>query len=121
MSCNEAQAENPALREGTAMAVYTLPDLPCDYAGLEPVISGEILERPTGPPVRGRPWKTGGYTDRPGSPTPSAIRPWTPPHSGPQRDKVTHHGTENNSPHSREFAANGLFPQVVAGVGFEPT
>jgi hypothetical protein len=22
---------------------------------------------------------------------------------------------------AREFAANGLFPQVVAGVGFEPT
>jgi len=58
MSCNEAQAENPALREETVMAVYTLPDLPYDYAGLEPVISGEILERPTGRRsvgVRGKP------------------------------------------------------------------
>jgi hypothetical protein len=34
---------------------------------------------------------------------------------------VTHHGIKKNSPPSREFAANGLFPQVVAGVGFEPT
>jgi Iron/manganese superoxide dismutases, alpha-hairpin domain len=121
MSCNEAQAENPALREGTVMAVYTLPDLPYDYAGLEPVISGEILERLTGPPVRGRPWKTRGYTDCPGGPAPSAIRPWTPQHSDPQRDKMTHHGTKKNSPPSREHAASGLFTQVVAGVGFEPT
>ncbi len=26
------------------MAIYTLPDLPYDYAALEPAISGEILE-----------------------------------------------------------------------------
>ena len=26
------------------MATYTLPDLPYDYASLEPVISGEIIE-----------------------------------------------------------------------------
>jgi Fe-Mn family superoxide dismutase len=26
------------------MAVYTLPDLPCDYAALEPAMSGEVLE-----------------------------------------------------------------------------
>ena len=60
-------------------------------------------------------------TDRPGARIPSAIRPWTPRHSAPQRDKVTHHGTEKNGPHSREFPASGPFPQVVAGVGFEPT
>jgi hypothetical protein len=33
-------------------------------------------------------------TDRPRAPIPSAIGPWTPRHSGPQRDKMTHHGTE---------------------------
>jgi hypothetical protein len=52
---------------------------------------------------------------------PSAMRPWTPQHSALQRDKVTHAGTEKNGPRSREFPAHGLFPQVVAGVGFEPT
>jgi hypothetical protein len=52
---------------------------------------------------------------------PSAICPWTPRHSAPQRYKVTHHGTQKNGPHSREFAASGPFSQAVAGVGFEPT
>jgi hypothetical protein len=37
-----------------------------------------------------------------------------------QRYKVTHDGTEQNGPHSREFPASGPFLQVVAGVGFEP-
>jgi hypothetical protein len=37
-------------------------------------------------------------TDRDGARIPSAIRPWTPRHSGPQRDKVTHHGTEKKRP-----------------------
>jgi hypothetical protein len=37
-------------------------------------------------------------TDRPGGPTPSAICPWTPRHSGPQRNKATHHGTEKKRP-----------------------
>jgi hypothetical protein len=65
-------------------------------------------------------------TDRPRAQIPSAIYPWTPRHSGRQRYKVTHHGTEKNGPHSREYAANGPFSQVVAGVvvagvGFEPT
>jgi len=30
--------------EGTVLGVYMLPDLPYDYAALEPAISGEILE-----------------------------------------------------------------------------
>jgi hypothetical protein len=38
------------------------------------------------------------HTDRPGGRTPSAICPWTPRHSAPQRDKVTHHGTEKKRP-----------------------
>src|SRR5436190_21403912 len=29
---------------GAAMADYTLPDLPYDYAALEPALSGQILE-----------------------------------------------------------------------------
>jgi hypothetical protein len=29
---------------------------------------------------------------------PSAMRPWTPRRSGPQRHKVTHHGTEKKRP-----------------------
>jgi hypothetical protein len=49
------------------------------------------------------------------------MRPWTAQYDGLQRDKVTHAGTEENGPHSREFAASGPFLQVVAGVGFEPT
>src|SRR5208282_693166 len=60
-------------------------------------------------------------TDREGARIPSAMRPWTPRHSGSQRDKMTYHGTEKNGPHSREFPASGPFSQVVAGVGFEPT
>ena len=46
--------------------------------------------------------------------------PWAPQHSGLQRDKVTHGGTKNNGPPSREFPASGPFSQVVAGGGFEP-
>jgi hypothetical protein len=37
-------------------------------------------------------------TDRDGARIPSAMRPWTPRHSGPQRDKMTHHGTEKKRP-----------------------
>lgn len=37
-------------------------------------------------------------TDRDGARIPSAIRPWTPRHSGPQRYKMTHHGTEKKRP-----------------------
>jgi hypothetical protein len=61
------------------------------------------------PSVRGRPWKTGGYTDRPAARALSAMRPWMPQHSAQQRDKVTHHGTEKNGPLAREFAASGRF------------
>jgi hypothetical protein len=49
-----------------------------------------------------RPWpsveKPTVRTDRPGARTPSAIRPWTPRHSAPQRDKVIRHGTEKKRP-----------------------
>ena len=37
-------------------------------------------------------------TDRDGARIPSAIRPWTPRHAVPQRDKMTHHGTQNKRP-----------------------
>ena len=52
---------------------------------------------------------------------PSAMRPWTAQHDGLQRDNLTHHGTNENGPLTREFPANGPSLQVVAGVGFEPT
>ena len=45
--------------------------------------------------VRGKPTV---HTDRPRGRTPSAICPWTPRHSGPQRYKVTHGGTEKKRP-----------------------
>ena len=60
-------------------------------------------------------------TDRPRAQIPSAMRPWTPRHSGLQRHKVTHGGTEKNGPPATRIAASGPFSQVVAGVGFEPT
>jgi hypothetical protein len=37
-------------------------------------------------------------TDRFRAPIPSAMRPWTSRQSGPQRDKVTHHGTYKKRP-----------------------
>jgi len=49
-----------------------------------------------------RPWpsveKPTVRTDRDGAQIPSAMRPWTPRHSGPQRYKMTHHGTEKKRP-----------------------
>ena len=45
--------------------------------------------------VRGKPTV---HTDRPRGRTPSAICPWTPRHSGPQRYKATHDGTEKKRP-----------------------
>ena len=51
------------------------------------------------------------------APLPSAMRPWTPQHDGPQRYKVTHSGTEKNGPPSREFPASGPFPQVWQVMG----
>jgi hypothetical protein len=49
-----------------------------------------------------RPWpsveKPTVHTDRPGGRTPSAICPWTPRHSGPQRYKVTQGGTQKKRP-----------------------
>lgn len=56
---------------------------------------------------------------RPGRP--SAMRPWTAQHDGPQRNKLAHNWPTENAPPAREFAASGAFSQVVAGVGFEPT
>lgn len=55
-------------------------------------------------PVRGRPWKADG-APRPSRrhQRPSAIRPWTPRHAGPQRSKMTHGGTEKNGPHSTRY------------------
>jgi hypothetical protein len=48
--------------------------------------------RPEHAACAARPWpsveKPTVRTDRPGPQTPSALRPWTPRHSGPQRDKV---------------------------------
>jgi hypothetical protein len=38
------------------------------------------------------------HTDRSRAQIPSAMRPWTPRHSGLQRHKVTHAGTEKNGP-----------------------
>ena len=88
-------------------------------------------------PVRGRPWNrrrctptaTTVHTDRRNCAhrpslqhgRPSAMRPWTAQYADLHRYKVTHAGTEKNGPPAREFAASGPFPQVVAGVGFEPT
>jgi hypothetical protein len=54
-------------------------------------------------PVRGRPWKATVHTDRDEAQTPSAMRPWTPRHDGPQRNKVTHHGTEK-----KQFASTRI-------------
>jgi hypothetical protein len=73
-------------------------------------------------PVRGRPCHHDG-AHRPSwwHGRPSAMRPWMPQHSALQCYKVTHAGTKQNGPHSRTDAASGPFPQVVAGVGFEPT
>src|SRR4051812_13930207 len=66
-------------------------------------------------PVRGRPCKADGPRTARRARFPSAMRPWTPQHDGPQRDKVTHHG-RTNAPLAREFAASGAFSLVVAGV-----
>jgi hypothetical protein len=60
-------------------------------------------------------------TDRSLALNPSAMRPWTLRHDGPQRSKMTHDGTEKTARQPRESAASGPFSLVVAGVGFEPT
>src|ERR1035441_8526575 len=63
--------------------------------------SAAAVEPRTGRPdspsvaVRGKPTV---HADRPSGRTPSAICPWTPRHSGPQRYKVTHDGTEKKRP-----------------------
>ena len=54
--------------------------------------------------VRGRPVV---HTTRPGGQTPSAICPWPPRHSDPQRHAA---GQRRNGPHSRELTASGPFP-----------
>jgi hypothetical protein len=80
--------------------------------------AGNRRQRGPSVAVRGKPAVT--PTARQARP-PSAMRPWTPQRIGLQRYKVTHHETEKNGPHSREFPASGPSSQVVAGVGFEPT
>ena len=41
---------------------------------------------------------------------PSAMRPWTPRHDGPQRDKVTHTGTQKKRPASARIRSKrGVF------------
>jgi hypothetical protein len=47
------------------------------------------------------------HTDRSRAQIPSAMRPWTPPHSGLQRDKVTHDGTQKTARQPRESAGHG--------------
>jgi hypothetical protein len=47
--------------------------------------------------------------------------PWPPQHPGRQRPAVTHGGTTQNSPHSREIPASEPFSQRVAGNGFKPS
>jgi hypothetical protein len=63
-----------------------------------------------------------GYkANRPGAPTQSAIRLWTPQHDGPRRYEMTHAATSKTARLARQLAANGPFPLVVAGDGFEPS
>jgi hypothetical protein len=85
-----ALPESPQVRGRTHRDARSTP--PCTSS----------LTRPPARPVRGRPWpsveKPTVRTDRPGARTPSAIRPWTPRHSAPQRDKVIRHGTEKKRP-----------------------
>jgi hypothetical protein len=52
--------------------------------------------------VRGKPTV---HTGRPGGWTPSAICPWTPRHSGLQRYKMTHDGTEKKRPASTRISS----------------
>jgi hypothetical protein len=48
-------------------------------------------------PVRGRLCKADGPRTTPRPRFPSALRPWTAQYDGPQRDKVTHDGTEKTA------------------------
>ena len=89
------------------------------HRGMHARLSGECQAgtRPGGP----CPWKPTVQHTAPTGPTWSAICPWTPQHAGLQRYTVTHGGTTQNGPPSRDFPASGPFPQVVAGDGFEPS
>jgi hypothetical protein len=69
-------------------------------------------------PVRARPWKTDGYTDRPGGPDP--VR-YTSVDPRIHRHPPAPPGTDTKQPASQENPASGAFSQRVAGVGFEPT
>ena len=51
----------------------------------------------------------------------SAICPCTAGNSRTFMDTVGPHQAKNTSPRRRESPGHGPFPQVVAGVGFEPT
>jgi hypothetical protein len=92
--------------------------------GTDPRLSGlrSPLETPPARPVRGRPWKTSGYTDR--ATALDAVR-YASVDTATRRSTVQQGDTRRDKgetpPVARESAATGAFPQVVAGVGFEPT
>jgi hypothetical protein len=50
-------------------------------------------------------------------PRPSVMRPWTLQYDGPQRDKVTHTGTEQKRPASANSQLAGRFPRVWQVLG----
>ena len=70
-----------------------------------------------------RPERSAQMRHRAGSMIADAVR-YMSVHSWKQPDSHGHSGTpqpESNSPRGRVSPAHGPFPQVVAGVGFEPT
>jgi hypothetical protein len=76
---------------------------------------------PLARPVRGRPRKADGYTDR--ATGPDAVR-HASVDTATHRLTVTRRDTRRDKKETapgRVSAARGPFPQVVAGVGFEPT
>jgi hypothetical protein len=78
------------------------PEPPGRHTGMHARLDGACRARTHswhGPSVAVREKSTVTLTAR-RTRTPSAIRPWTPPHDGPQRYKVTHTGTEKKRPAS---------------------
>ena len=75
------------------------------------------------PLLLSRPKRSAQMRHRAGSMIADAVR-YMSVHSWKQPDSHGHSGTSqprSNSPRDGEFPAHGPFPQVVAGVGFEPT
>jgi len=66
------------------------------HARLKPRTSSP--NTPPARPVRGRPCKPTVSPTVLAARIPSAIRPWTPPHAGPQRYKMAHHETKKKRP-----------------------